>query len=58
MVSTSNATIVLDPHIAGSCVITLDEAGACALRDALTEWLNEPGRWCRNRSDATRLMIT
>jgi hypothetical protein len=39
MVSTSNATIVFDPHVAGCCVITLDQAGAGALRDALTEWL-------------------
>ena len=27
--------IVLNPHVAGSCVITLDEAGAAALRDLL-----------------------
>jgi hypothetical protein len=45
MVSTRNATIVLDPHVAGCCVLTLDQAGAGALRDALTQWLNEPGRW-------------
>jgi hypothetical protein len=31
--------IELDPHVTGACVITLDEDGACALRDALTEWL-------------------
>jgi hypothetical protein len=30
--------IVLNPHVAGSCVITLDEAGTDALRDLLIEW--------------------
>ena len=39
MVNNSDGTIVLDPHLTGSCVITLDEDGACLLRDALTEWL-------------------
>jgi hypothetical protein len=39
MVSVSNGKVVLDPHVTGSCVITLDEAGACVLRDLLTEWL-------------------
>lgn len=31
--------IELDPHVTGGCVIKLDENGATALRDALTEWL-------------------
>ncbi|MEO7195476.1 MAG: hypothetical protein ABIZ05_11750 [Pseudonocardiaceae bacterium] len=39
MVSVDNGTIVFDPHVTGSCVITLDEPGACLLRDLLTEWL-------------------
>ncbi|MGH3889447.1 MAG: hypothetical protein ACRDSZ_23285 [Pseudonocardiaceae bacterium] len=32
-------TIVLDPHVDGSCVIWLDEDEARAVRDKLTEWL-------------------
>lgn len=39
MVSVDDGTIVLDPHVTGSCVITMDEAAACTLRDLLTEWL-------------------
>ena len=35
--------IVLDPHEAGVCVITLDEDGAAALRNVLIEW---PGWEC------------
>jgi hypothetical protein len=31
--------IVLDPHAAGSCVITLNETAATALFDLLGEWL-------------------
>jgi hypothetical protein len=31
--------IELDPHVDRGCVILLDEDGATALRDALTEWL-------------------
>jgi hypothetical protein len=31
--------IELDPHATGACTITLDENGASALRDVLTEWL-------------------
>ena len=30
--------IVLNPHVAGACVITLDETGTAALRDLLIEW--------------------
>lgn len=39
ILSKRNGTIVLDPHAIGACVITLDEAGATALRNALIEWL-------------------
>ncbi|MDQ2882188.1 MAG: hypothetical protein M3Y48_13465 [Actinomycetota bacterium] len=38
-VSRRDGTIVLDPHATGSCVTELDEDGARALRDVLTEWL-------------------
>ncbi|MGH3780433.1 MAG: hypothetical protein ACRDRO_07340 [Pseudonocardiaceae bacterium] len=34
-----NGAIELDPHVTGSCVIKLNEGGACVLRDALTAWL-------------------
>ena len=39
MVSKHNGTIVFDPHVTGSCVISLDEGGAATLRDLLTVWL-------------------
>jgi hypothetical protein len=39
MVSKHEGTIVLDPHVAGSCVIILDETAAIALFDLLGEWL-------------------
>ncbi|MDQ3761631.1 MAG: hypothetical protein M3460_08010 [Actinomycetota bacterium] len=39
LVCMRNGTIVFDPHVTGSCVITLDQAGAGVLRDTLTEWL-------------------
>ncbi|HEY3894817.1 MAG TPA: hypothetical protein VGL88_05550 [Pseudonocardiaceae bacterium] len=39
MVRRLNGDVELDPHVAGSCVITLNEGGATVLRDALTEWL-------------------
>lgn len=39
VVSQRDGEIELDPHVDGSCKLTLDEDGACALRDALTEWL-------------------
>jgi hypothetical protein len=39
LVSTRNGTIVLDPHVDGSCVISLDQDGATELCDTLTEWL-------------------
>ncbi len=35
----SNGTIVLALHAVGLCTIVLDEDGATAVRDALTEWL-------------------
>jgi hypothetical protein len=39
MVSKHDGTIVFDPHVTGSCVISLDEEGATTLRDLLTAWL-------------------
>jgi hypothetical protein len=39
MVSKRDGAIVLDPHVAGACVITLDEVAATALFDLLGEWL-------------------
>jgi hypothetical protein len=39
VVSKRNGEIELDPHVDGSCKLTLSENEACALRDALTEWL-------------------
>jgi hypothetical protein len=39
MVSKHEGTIVLDPHVAGSCAITLNETAATALFDLLGEWL-------------------
>jgi hypothetical protein len=34
-----DGTIVFDPHVTGSCVITLAEDGARVLFEALGEWL-------------------
>jgi hypothetical protein len=39
MVSQHGETIVLDPDVSGSCVISLHEKGATTLRDLLTAWL-------------------
>ncbi|MGH3669862.1 MAG: hypothetical protein ACRDSH_04405, partial [Pseudonocardiaceae bacterium] len=39
VVSHRDGEIELNPHVDGSCRLTLDEDEACALRDALTEWL-------------------
>jgi hypothetical protein len=39
MVSKRDGTIVLDPQVTGSCVISLDEEGATTLCDLLTVWL-------------------
>jgi hypothetical protein len=36
--------IALNPHVAGSCVITLDEADTAALCDLLIEWQGWKGR--------------
>lgn len=38
-VSKFGGDVVLDPHVAGACVITLDETAATALFDLLREWL-------------------
>jgi hypothetical protein len=38
-VSKARDEIMLDPHVAGSCVISLDESGALKMRNTLTEWL-------------------
>jgi hypothetical protein len=38
-VSKVDGEIVLDPHVAGSCVLSLDEAAATQLFDILGEWL-------------------
>ncbi|MBV9160281.1 MAG: hypothetical protein JO281_01720 [Pseudonocardiales bacterium] len=39
MVNERNGSIVFDPHVTGSCVISLDQEGAAALRDLLITWL-------------------
>jgi hypothetical protein len=39
VVSQRGGEIELNPHVDGSCLLTLSEDEACALRDALTEWL-------------------
>ena len=39
MVSQRGGTIVLDPQVAGSCVISLDEQGATTLGNLLSVWL-------------------
>ena len=39
VVSKRNGSIMFDPHATGSCVLTLDEQAAIALRDMLTAWL-------------------
>ncbi len=39
VVSKRGGEIELDPHVDGSCKLTLAEDAACALRDALTELL-------------------
>jgi hypothetical protein len=39
MVSKRDGVIVFDPHVTGSCVISLDENAATTLRDTLTKWL-------------------
>jgi hypothetical protein len=39
LVSKCDGEIILTPHVDGSCVLTLAEDEAIALRDALIEWL-------------------
>jgi hypothetical protein len=36
--------IVLDPHVTGECVISLDEAGATELHRLLASWLGWTGQ--------------
>ena len=38
-VSKTKGEIMLDPYIAGACVVSLEESGALAMRNTLTEWL-------------------
>ncbi|MGH3673778.1 MAG: hypothetical protein ACRDSH_24625 [Pseudonocardiaceae bacterium] len=39
VMSRSGGQIVLDLHVTGQCVLSLDEDEARSMRDALTEWL-------------------
>ena len=39
MISKQGESFVLDPHVTGECLITLNEQSVKALRDTLTEWL-------------------
>jgi hypothetical protein len=39
VVSKRGGIVLFDPHVDGSCLITLDEAGARTLFEALQEWL-------------------
>lgn len=39
MTKEDDGTIVLDPHVAGCCVLRLDEKAATAIHDTLGEWL-------------------
>lgn len=39
VVSQRGGTIVLNPQVTGSCVISLDEDGATTLGDLLSVWL-------------------
>jgi hypothetical protein len=39
LVTKRDGTIQLDPHVDGSCLITLDEAGASTLLETLQNWL-------------------
>ena len=40
VVSRREGEVELNPHVDGSCTLTLSENEACTLRDALTEWLS------------------
>lgn len=39
LVSMHGGSIVLDPHVAGECVIALDEEGATTLCNVVLRWL-------------------
>ena len=39
VVTRESGRIVFDPHVDGSCVVSVDEAVARQLRDTLKEWL-------------------
>jgi hypothetical protein len=39
LVSMQGRSVVFDPHVTGACLTVLEEEGATALRDILTEWL-------------------
>ncbi|MGB6162364.1 MAG: hypothetical protein WCF33_23335 [Pseudonocardiaceae bacterium] len=39
MISKQGESFVLDPHVTGECLITLNEESAKGLRDILTDWL-------------------
>jgi hypothetical protein len=39
VLTTRDGEIEIDPRVTGSCVITLDEDAATAVRDTITEWL-------------------
>lgn len=39
MISKQGNSFVLDSHVTGECMITLNEQSAKALRDIVTEWL-------------------
>ena len=39
VVSKRDGAIELNPHVDGCCLVTLDEAGARVLSEALQEWL-------------------
>ncbi|MDQ4011963.1 MAG: hypothetical protein M3228_15015 [Actinomycetota bacterium] len=39
VVSQRDGEIELNPHVDGSCLLTLSEHEACVLRDALIQWL-------------------
>lgn len=39
VVTKQAALVVFDPHVDGSCVISIDEAAARQLYEALREWL-------------------
>lgn len=39
MLKEGDGTIVLDPHVAGCCVLRLDEKAATTIFETLGEWL-------------------